>query len=94
MESYRAFNVEDFINLNDQEEKFLYEVEEVQCKLIQNLIKRRNEKNLTQKDIANKTGLSQQAVSRIEKYGNAPSISNLIKYLLALELDINSIFRS
>lgn len=48
---------------------------------------------MTQRDIANKIGLSQQAVSRIEKYGNAPSITNLIKYLRALDLDINSIFK-
>lgn len=78
---------------NDEKEKFLYDVEEDQFKLIQNLIEKRIEKNMTQRDIANKIGLSQQAVSRIEKYGNAPSITNLIKYLRALDLDINSIFK-
>ena len=93
MEKYSVFNIQEFVNFNDEKEKFLYEVEEEQFKLIQNLIKKRKEKNMTQKDIANMTGLSQQAVSRIEKYGNTPSMVNLIKYLRALDLDINSIFK-
>lgn len=86
------FNIEEFINLDDEKEKFLYELEQQQFRLIQNLISKRIEMNLTQKDIANKTGLSQQAISRIENYGNTPSVANLIKYLSALQLDINSIF--
>lgn len=93
MEKYSVFNIQEFINLDDEEEKFLYDVEQQQFALIQNLISKRIEKNMTQKDIANKTGLSQQAVSRIEKYGNTPSMANLIKYLNALEIDINSIFK-
>lgn len=93
MGKYSVFNIQDFVNFNDEKEKFLYEVEDDQFKLIQNLIKKRIEKNMTQRDIADKTGLSQQAVSRIEKYGNTPSMANLIKYLRALDLDINSIFK-
>lgn len=92
MEKYDVFKIQEFVNFNDEKEKFLYEVEEDQFKLIQNLIKKRIERNMTQKDIANMTGLSQQAVSRIEKYGNTPSMANLIKYLRALNLDINNIF--
>lgn len=92
MDKYSIFNIEEFVNFNNEKEKFLYEVENQQFILIQNLICKRIEMNMTQMDIANKTGLSQQAVSRIEKYGNTPSIANLIKYLYALGLDINSIF--
>lgn len=37
-------------------------------------------------------GMTQQAVSRIERCENFPILSKLIKYLCALNLDINSIF--
>lgn len=77
----------------DNEEKFLYDIEETKFKLIQNLAKCRQLKGLTQKDIADITGMSQQAVSRIEKYGNEPSLANLLKYMKALGLDINNMFK-
>ena len=34
----------------------------------------RKEKNLTQKDVAQKTGLTQQMISKIESYNGNPSI--------------------
>lgn len=40
----------------------------------------RKAENLTQSDVAKATGLSQQAVSRIEK-GTGATINSLIKYL-------------
>jgi len=44
------------------------------------LIAMRKAENLTQSDVAKATGLSQQAVSRIEK-GTGATINSLIKYL-------------
>lgn len=80
------------INELKNEDKFLYEIEDIEYQLIENLITKRKNMNLTQKDIASITGMSQQAVSRIEKYGNKPSLTNLIKYMRALNLDLNVIF--
>lgn len=74
------------------EDKFLYDVEITRLDFIQNLAKYRISKKLTQKDISNITGMTQQMVSRIEKYDNSPSLDNLLKYLKALDLDINDIF--
>lgn len=35
---------------------------------------------MTQKDIAKKTGLSQQMISKIESYNGNPSIESFVKY--------------
>lgn len=74
-------------------EKFIYDTANMEYNLIRNLVIERKRKNLTQKDISNITGLSQQAVSRMERFGNKPSLFNLLKYLKALNLDINTIFK-
>ena len=44
------------------------------------LKKIRKEKNLTQKDVAQKTGLTQQMISKIESYNGNPSIESFVKY--------------
>lgn len=75
-------------------EQFLYEIERDQYELIKNLIAERKKKKLTQKDIAQITGMSQQAVSRIEQYDVKPSLINLLKYIKAIGLNINSIFNN
>lgn len=73
-------------------ELYLLEIFDVQYKLIKNLQKKRLEKKMSQKDIANLTGLSQQAISRIETFQYSPSLPNLLKYMNALDIDINSLF--
>jgi transcriptional regulator with XRE-family HTH domain len=48
----------------------------------------RNEMGLTQSDVAIKSGLTQQMVSRIETIGNSPTLKNFIKYVDSLGLEI------
>lgn len=76
------------------EDKELYSLKilDSQYKLIQNLHKKRIEKNMSQSDVANLTGLSQQAISRIETFQCAPSLYTLIKYMDAINIDINELF--
>lgn len=76
----------------EDKELYLLEIFDIQYKLIKNLQKKRLEKKLSQKDIANITGLSQQAISRIETFQYSPSLPNLLKYMKALNIDINSLF--
>ena len=57
-----------------------YETEKEIYNIAKCLKKIRKEKKLTQKDIANKTGLSQQMVSKIESYNGNPSIESFVKY--------------
>ena len=49
----------------------------------QELINKRKAYSLTQKDISERSGLSQQAISRLEK-GNGGTIETIIKYLNAM----------
>ena len=70
------------------------EVEVVVYKFIENFEKEREKQGLFQQDIENLTGISQQAISRIEKHKNKPSINTTVKYLMALGIDINSLFKN
>ena len=54
----------------------------------QTLIEARRSKELTQEDISKISGLSQQAVSRLEK-GNGGNISTVLKYLSALGMALS-----
>lgn len=81
------------INQLDEESKFLFNSYEIETKFINNLINRRKDMGLTQAELAKKTGLTQQVISNIEKCGRKPTLINLIRYTMGLELDINDIFR-
>lgn len=60
-------------------------VEEMRFK--QALIDARKSKELTQKEVSKRSGLSQQAVSRLEK-GHGGTIDTVIKYLYAMGLTL------
>ena len=74
------------------EEKILLEAKEIEREFIIKLINVRKEKGITQKELAKKTGLTQQVNSTIEQCGRRPTLTNLIRYLIGLDLDINKIF--
>ena len=74
------------------EEKILLEAKEIERAFIIKLISVRKEKGITQKELAKKTGLTQQVISTIEQCGRRPTLTNLIRYLMWLDLDINKIF--
>ena len=76
------------------EEKILLEAKEIERAFIIKLISVRKEKGITQKELAKKTGLTQQVISTIEQCGRRPTLTNLIRYLMGLDLDINKIFNS
>ena len=64
-----------------------YEEFQARIALQQQLIQARKAENMTQTDVANAAGLSQQAVSRIEK-GTGATINSLIKYLTGIGYSI------
>ena len=74
------------------EEKILLEAKEIEREFIIKLINVRKEKGITQKELAKKTGLTQQVISKIEQCRRRPTLTNLIRYLIGLDLDINKIF--
>ena len=64
----------------DERARKAYEVFQARVALQKQLVQVRKAENLTQSDVANAAGISQQAVSRIEK-GSGATINSLIKYL-------------
>ena len=54
--------------MSDDRELYSLEMLNVQYKFIENLHRVRLEKKMSQSDVAKKTGLSQQAISRIETF--------------------------
>jgi len=62
---------------------------EAECRLRRDLAKARKQKNLTQKQIKEATGLTQQVISRIESNTNiSPSLKNLMIYAGALDYEL------
>lgn len=76
----------------DQEEKIIFKQKSVEMRFIKNLILERKKRGLSQRELAYKSGLTQQAISSLEKCDRKPTLTNLIKYLLGLGIDINILF--
>lgn len=60
---------------------------------VEKIVNHRKELGLTQKDISRITGLSQQAISSLERYDREPRLGTLLKYLEAINIDIENIFK-
>ena len=62
---------------------------DAECKLRRELTEARNKKNLTQRQIQESTGLTQQVISRIESNtAISPSLKNLMIYANALDYEL------
>ncbi len=57
-----------------------------------NLKQFRNDLNLSQEELANKTGVSRQTINSIEKGKFYPSLSLVFKLLKVLECPLNELF--
>ncbi len=67
----------------DPEARKSYEEFQERIRLQKLLVEMRKAENMTQTDVASASGLSQQAVSRIEK-GTGATVNSLIKYLTGI----------
>ncbi|MGJ0692227.1 MULTISPECIES: helix-turn-helix domain-containing protein [Negativicutes] len=65
--------------LNDPEFKKEWDSSEMEYQLMMMVLKARNEQNLTQSELAERTGIRQSNISRIEKGQALPSILTLSK---------------
>lgn len=57
-------------------------------RLMGDLMNVRATMGLTQKDVALKSGLTQQTVSRMECLTNPPTLTNLVRYMSALNVKL------
>jgi len=77
--------------LKDPIAKSAYEEFEREYAFRQKLAEARKAKNITQKEIEEKTGLPQQSISRIEKgtaQKQSPTLRTLLKYLDAIDCEL------
>lgn len=58
---------------------------DAQYNLIADLVSRRKMLGYTQLDVANRSGLAQQAVSRLEQMGHSPKLDTLLRYVVAID---------
>ena len=77
----------------DPEFKELWDNSRTEYRIVGELVKLRKEKGLTQIDLANRSGNKQQAISRIEKHENSPTLKTLCNILDVLEYDIQLVPR-
>lgn len=61
---------------------------DLEYELIKSIVTYRKQHNITQEQIAQKSGLTQQMISRIEKFGSSPSLDTFIRYLDAMGLKL------
>ncbi|MFW5795105.1 MAG: helix-turn-helix domain-containing protein [Bacillota bacterium] len=85
MKSWEDFDEIVKSSMTDEE----YERHILISKISADIIKLRLDKNWTQQELAEKSGLQQSAIARIESEGVLPSLSTLIKILKAFEACIS-----
>lgn len=76
------------IKKSDSEFAETYDSVKKEAELIRQARKLRKELGITQPTIAELSGMTQQAISRIEQLENSPSLGNFIKYLDGSGLEI------
>ena len=75
----------------DSKEEMLFEAKKIEREFISNLVNLRKSQGLTQTQLAEKTGLTQQVISNIEKMDRKPTLTNIIRYVLGLGVNINNL---
>lgn len=61
---------------------------DAQYELIKSIVEFRKSAGITQKEVAERSGLTQQMISRMEKIDNSPTLDNFLRYVLALGLKL------
>lgn len=85
MQTYKQLKTELF---KDEEIKKAYKELEPEFLLVKRIIKKRIEKGLTQKELAQKVGTKQSAISRFESGSYNPSFSFLKKLANAMDSEL------
>lgn len=88
---FRKVNVREEIEQkkkNDPEFAEAYEEVTREYELISEARRLRKEMGITQPEIAKLSGMTQQAISRIEQQGHSPTLGNFLKYIAAAGIEI------
>ena len=89
--AFKKINVQSIVEEERKDKDFDLEYRRVkqEYKLIEQIVAERKNKNITQKELAEITGISQQAISRLELEKHIPKIDTFIKILDGLDLELN-----
>ena len=87
---FKEISVSEVVKDKRKNEEFNAQYMEVEkeYKLIKAVVEMRKEKGITQKGLAEIVGISQQEISRFENEKHIPKLSNFIRILDALDLEI------
>ena len=88
--AFNKIDVKSIVKEERKDREFDLEYRKIkqEYKLIEKLVETRKEKNMTQKELAKITGVSQQAISRLELEKHIPQMDTLIKILDGLDLEL------
>ena len=75
--------------MQDKDFREAYSEIDQEYKLMEEIIEIRKSLGLSQVEVAQKAGLKQQEISRIECIGNSPTLRSFLKYLDAIGLKIS-----
>lgn len=73
--------------INEEERRNMEEIEEMTA-IVSSIIKRRQELGISQRSLAERCGIPQSSVARIETLKTTPKLDTLIKLLQALDLKL------
>ena len=93
---FEVFEVDKYIEErcnNDPEFKQSWNQSRMEYRILGELTKLRNEKKLSQSELAKKSGHKQQVISRIEKRENSPTLRTLCALADVLDFDIQLVPR-
>jgi len=93
---FKEFDVKKYIEERreaDPDFKDAWDSSRMEYRLLGELVKLRKEKNISQAEIAKKSGYKQQAISRIEKKEHSPTLRTLCAYADVLDVDIQLVPR-
>ena len=93
---FQEFDVKKYIEErreSDPDFKDAWDSSRMEYRLLGELVKLRKEKNISQAEIAKKSGYKQQAISRIEKKEHSPTLRTLCAYADVLDVDIQLVPR-
>lgn len=87
---FKKIDAQAIVNEKRKDKEFDEHYQEVQkeYELIRQVVEARKAQGLTQKSLANIVGVSQQEISRLECEKHIPNLSNFIKILEAVGLEI------
>lgn len=88
--SFEKINVKEIVREKRQDLEFDHEYCKIrqEYKLIDTIVEERKKKSMTQKELANITGISQQSISRLEREKHIPQMDTFMKILDGLDLEL------